>query len=250
MARAIARKFLARLLGRYGYVLREAALPPRGFSAFLEVYRRRAGLPRAVFDIGVGRGTPWLYEAFPDAAFTLVEPLTEFAGDIRDIQNRYDASWHACALGERDGESEILVPETVKTGASLLAREANWAGAAAERGDSVVNPRQVPIRTLDSLAAETALPQVIKLDVEGAELAVLRGGAATLRTTDLVLVEASFMPRYEGGSDLTDLAFHLKQHGFRLAEIVDISTIGSDRLISYVDAAFIRADSRFWQGLS
>jgi len=28
--------------------------------------------PQTIFDVGVAKGTPWLYDAFPDAYFVLV----------------------------------------------------------------------------------------------------------------------------------------------------------------------------------
>ena len=44
-------------------------------------------MPQTVVDVGVGHGTSFLYEAFPDANFMLVEPLVEFEEKMKNICN-------------------------------------------------------------------------------------------------------------------------------------------------------------------
>src|SRR5947199_5134856 len=61
-----------------------------------------------VFDVGVGWGTPELYEAFPQARHILVEPLVEYEPAIQQILDRYDADWVRAAAGaEAGGGSKI-----------------------------------------------------------------------------------------------------------------------------------------------
>jgi hypothetical protein len=45
--------------------------------------------PRTVVDVGAGRGTPQLYEAFPEAYHFLVEPLTEYESDLSKALKPY-----------------------------------------------------------------------------------------------------------------------------------------------------------------
>jgi FkbM family methyltransferase len=49
---------------------------------------------------------------------------------------------------------------------------------------------EVPRTTLDRLAREHGFPAFVKIDVEGAEIDVLRGGADVLRHRPLLLIEA------------------------------------------------------------
>ena len=35
----------------------------------LDNFKKLGFYPKVVFDVGVARGTPWLYESFPDAYF-------------------------------------------------------------------------------------------------------------------------------------------------------------------------------------
>jgi len=147
-----ARRATEWILARRGYVLRRIGQPPRGFRDFLALYRLYGPTPEVVFDIGVGNGTPWLYEAFSDARFVLVEPLTEFAPKIDEILKLYRGQCHYCALGERKGESTIYVPLAGATGSSLLPRDPGWAEYKASQGDPGTTSRVVPVSTLDQLA--------------------------------------------------------------------------------------------------
>lgn len=230
-----------------GYVLKEKAAPPRGFRSFLEVYNRRIGPPKTVFDIGVGRGTKWLYDSFPDAALILVEPLDQFETKIQEIVKARNAIWHRCALSEQAGEVTMLIPRRVPTGASILGRHKEWRELTANQRDTDVVELTVPMQRLDEIAKGAEPPFVVKMDVEGAEVKVLQGGPETIRSASLVIVEASVGPRHAGESDLIDIGTLLKAHGFKLAEIIDMATYGPDKLLNYVDAAFVRADSGFWR---
>jgi len=75
-----------------------------------------------------------------------------------------------CALSDRIGRARF-------------ARAGSGRGRLDARGDA-----EVELRTIDEIASERALrPRCIKIDVEGAELEVLRGGERTLRAHEPVL---------------------------------------------------------------
>lgn len=79
------------------------------------------------------------------------------------------------------GQNNSLVPDF-----EVLARNA----ALADSGAGEVTPREVEVTTLDSYVSRTgAVPDFVKIDVEGFELEVLKGMAAILRSAPVVLVE-------------------------------------------------------------
>jgi hypothetical protein len=76
----------------------------------------------------------------------------------------------------------------------------------------------VEVRTLDGMAGTTLLrPLVIKIDVQGGELEVLRGAEETLLSTDALLIECSFVELYAGQALAHEVIAHLASRGFRLA---------------------------------
>ncbi len=74
----------------------------------------------------------------------------------------------------------------------------------------------VPATTLDQLFPGLPRCDLLKVDVEGAELAVLRGGASLLARTRQVLVEAGDPNSLRHGNSAVDLHRHLESAGFEV----------------------------------
>jgi FkbM family methyltransferase len=246
MLKKTIRTLLETCLSHWNYELKYQQNPPKGYPAFLRTYNSIAAAPGTVFDIGVGRGTPWLYDGFPQSKLVLIEALEDFKPSIDPIREQRNADIFFCALSETEGEVDFHVPFPHPTGASLYARDPKLHALRSKQGRGEVRKRTVSTRPLDSITAAYAPPFVIKIDVEGAELNVLRGAERTLESTDLILAETSVMRRWVGASDLTDVAAYLKPKGFALFDIVELSAIGAQRVLSYVDVAFIRTGADFY----
>src|ERR1700759_2562768 len=154
----------------------------RTLPGVLSHYRELGFAPSVVFDVGVGPGTPELYEAFPDARLVLVEPLEEGRQYFEGVERQRGADTIIAAAGSAPGEVEIFV------------HRAPWCSSifGGLRGDATDGVRRsVPMVRLDDIARERELggPFVVKVDVEGAELEVLSGAPDVLRATELVLLE-------------------------------------------------------------
>lgn len=78
---------------------------------------------------------------------------------------------------------------------------------------------------LDEWAAEQQLPppELIKLDLQGHELAALQGASACLSGGTLaVIVEVNFRNRYAEGCTYHEVDQLLSTHGFRLFRLYEI----------------------------
>ena len=96
------------------------------------------------------------------------------------------------------------------------------------------------ITTLDRIIATESLPQpdLIKLDVQGFEMEVLKGAAATLQRTRWVLGEVSFRVFYEGQVLFSELAGFLATQGFEVCAFGHSMRSGVP--LAQVDALFRR----------
>ncbi len=73
------------------------------------------------------------------------------------------------------------------------------------------------VETLDSVAAEMSEIDLIKIDVQGAEHLVVKGGRKTLKRTRLIWCEVSFRRMYDGSALFNEMYALLNDNGFYLA---------------------------------
>ena len=174
--------------------------------------------PLTVIDVGVGAGTPELYEAFPDAYQVLIEPLAEFLPSLRRIVSEYDGEYHLAAVGESEGEADLIVDTSLALSSFLE--------AARDRPPSKV--RKVPLTTLDGLFRQQAWagPFGLKIDVEGYEHRVINGAKRVLRDTQFVIAETSVSKRYENSVRCDEFIALMLQHGFVVADVLSAGSAG------------------------
>ena len=76
--------------------------------------------------------------------------------------------------------------------------------------------KQVELTTLDKVSKETGItPDILWIDVQGAELMVLNGAKKILKTVNTVFLETSvFEPTYENGTTFAQIYDYLNNFGF------------------------------------
>ncbi|MCX7963243.1 MAG: FkbM family methyltransferase [Candidatus Sumerlaea chitinivorans] len=136
------------------------------------------GITTLFFASRVGpRGTVYAFEPVPD--------LLEKVNDNVRLNNMVNVTTFPYALGDYDGSSELVFfPEA--TGISTMDPEFMIRNLKKHRGVKC----HVVVRKLDSIVQELSLkpPDLIKIDVEGFELQVLRGAEHLLSTHLPVLI--------------------------------------------------------------
>lgn len=210
----------------------------RSLPPILAHYKALGLAPATVIDVGVGMGTPDLYEGFPDARLVLVEPLDEWRPHLEGICEAWSAEVVTAAAGAKSGETRISVHRAPVCSSML----------GAYRGEDAKQEwRTVPMARLDDLAEELALkgPFVLKADVEGAELEVLAGATQVLAETDLVLLELSLFELVPGTPQLHEVLAWMHQHGFVIGELYDGQNRLLDDSLARLDAAFVKEHGRF-----
>ena len=84
----------------------------------------------------------------------------------------------------------------------------------------VVRTERVQTRRLDDLPEITNI-DLLKIDVQGAELDVFRGAERLLKGAVVVYTEVEFLPMYKGQPLFADVDAHLRGLGFRLHGFAD-----------------------------
>ncbi len=177
--------------------------------------------PRTVIDVGANRGQFALDAliAVPGVSVISFEPLESAAAKYRKVLgHRPDVVLHQVALSDSVGEREMHIARQDDC-SSLLPIGRLQESYFPASGLSHVTT--VPVTTLDTVLADSLWPGsvLLKLDVQGAELDVLRGAAMLLAKLDWVYLEVSFVELYEGQPLAAEVDEWLKERGFVLGGI-------------------------------
>jgi FkbM family methyltransferase len=174
--------------------------------------------PAVIYDIGAYRGgwTRLAAEVFPQAQFVLFEANRDHAGELATMGRRHVIA----ALGDKDGGTRgFHVPRQGDvTGASLYVENT------AHYAEPNLQVREVETVRLDTLVARETLPapDLVKIDVQGAELEVLAGASETLRAAGALIVEVSFVDYNKGGPLVAEVIAAIDRLGFRCADLCEV----------------------------
>lgn len=173
---------------------------------------------RTVFDIGANRGqfTAFACRHWPNSIVHCFEPIPNVETELRRLMGSLsNVMVHREALGNRTGEAELHLASR-NDSSSLLPTSPTQTAIFGTQEIGVV---RVPIARLDSLvsAVDIDRPALLKIDVQGFELDVLRGSEAILPVIDAVYVEVSYMELYQGQPRATEIVELLLALGFELA---------------------------------
>lgn len=146
--------------------------------------------PGTLLDAGAHAGAFTLHFAeVKHARVVAFEPLPDVSEALRqELRRRYGGNIpahvqvHSVALGDRPGRATLSIPkvrgDVVKEWASI-AKDFEEIRAALPQGFDEIIHHEVDVWTIDSLALRDVT--AMKIDVEGHELAVVRGATTTIR---------------------------------------------------------------------
>jgi len=223
---------------------------PQGLAADLK--RLFPDGATSVFDVGayVGEFAALVHGAFPKARVWCFEP---FADSYQRIRGRFDGEgWlkvENVALSDRTGAAELIVGDDRSTN-SLVSAVVN---------QGVFQPGAVrvtvPLKTLAACASEllggTPHLSILKVDTEGNDLAVLRGGEDLLRGSaiEAIHVEVMFIEHFKGAAGFLEIGAYLQQFGYRLYSFYDLKKNPQGQL-RYGNALFLSAHRQTFAGVA
>jgi FkbM family methyltransferase len=184
---------------------------------------RDRGFPiQTIIDVGVQHHTRELIRVFPDRKHVLFEPVVEYRDSIARAYAKIDHVLVQAAVGDRPGQVTLQVRtigERQKCSYSTVV-----AGPADAR-----DKRVVTMVTLDGFLSRypQKTPYLLKIDVDGLEMSILRGAPATLRCASAVIIE---VPK----ANLTERISYLEAAGFEIFDLVENC---------YYDTAFSQCDA-------
>jgi FkbM family methyltransferase len=222
--------FFANALSRLPWVKRKAAkLSHR--NALLRL-RALGFVPGTVYDVGAYRGgwTRLAAEVFPETTFVLFEANADNATHLSGLRH------FTVALSAEEGEKPLFVPrEGDATGTSLFRENS----AHYDAGNLMI--RAVATVRLDTLIAAERLPpaDLIKIDVQGAELDVIAGAKTALSRCEALIIELSLAGYNKDAPLIGETLPAVTQLGFRCVDICELHRAGAGNVLQ-ADFLFVK----------
>jgi FkbM family methyltransferase len=173
-----------------------------------------------ILDVGGGQATTAeiFSRYFPNQKVYIFEPIKHNIEAIEKASSR-TLNWNIIhkAVGNQVGTTFINIAQRV-TASSLLDMNANAEGY----GDilQLQNREAIELTTLDHEIRPDTPVLILKMDVQGFELEVLRGGIETLKRTQIVIVEINNHDGYKNAPTYYEIDEFLRQQGFVLQDLL------------------------------
>jgi len=176
-----------------------------------------------ILDIGggIGASLKLFLDSFPDRKIMVFEPVSE---NFKAIKKRFPSSPNIefinCAAGNENAEKQINLASRI-TSSSLLP-------LSADPGSNVFNESNLGktgvetiriVKLDDFLAKNSDEIGIMKIDVQGYEMDVLKGAEFTLQRTDIIVLETNNHEGYSGSAKYFDIDKFLRDHNFTLYNI-------------------------------
>jgi len=233
------KKILRSSFNRLGFDVVSIERSPK--NSLLGLSRLKFG---TIIDVGANQGqfARMISGFFPQAEIYCFEPLSdpfEKLSSWAHTQNHRVKCFNV-ALGDKEGEMDMHLHVQHTPSSSLLAATDVCHSLYPQTREE--NIERIKISTLDNVFGSRVNKMeqhiLLKLDVQGYEDRVLRGGQYFLSQCRAVLLEASLDPLYNGQADFYGLVQILYDAGFRYAGNLD-QTYSKDGRVVFLDAVFV-----------
>lgn len=176
-----------------------------------------------ILDIGggIGASLKLFAENFPDKKIIVFEPVTENFDAIKErFPHNKNIELIKTAVGNEESEIEINIAGRI-TSSSLLQLVADPdSDVFNEKNLGQVRVEKIKIVRLDDVFSDCKDEiGIMKIDVQGFEMDVLKGAESTLGRTNIIVLEVNNHEGYLGSAKYYDIDSYLRNHNFSLYNI-------------------------------
>lgn len=241
------RKQIKQIVSLTGYEIRRKGpigSPRRSvgdMQALLEDLHSRNFAPTAILDVGANN-SEWSRMAksiFPKANCFMVEPQLEMEQPLRSFCEKHPGSKYFLAgAGASSGHMALTIWDDLAGSSFLPATSFELQGMGKQR--------MVPIITLNDLIAsqQIPMPQFVKLDVQGFELEVLKGGSQLFGSVEVFILETSCYRFMEGIPLFHEVVAFMAERGYVIYDFPGFLRRPLDGALGQVDVCFVLEQGR------
>lgn len=200
----------------------------------LQLLKKNGFQPKVVYDIGAfkGRWTSEVQKIFDQAQFFLFEANENFKPFLHDLK----VPFFCALLGDQEGLVTFYVNNT--TGDSVFREQTKF------YQDGKCDEKQVQMTTLNALVQEHGLPlpELIKMDVQGAEMLIIQGSPSIICNAEVVILETKILEYNKEAPLVYEMIALMHELGYRILDVLELHYLPTEEL-NEVDLLFVKNDS-------
>ena len=183
-----------------------------GHSMKLQDVKNIIGDPVAISDIGAHTGQfySWAKDVWPTSVIWMIEANEVHESTLQNVIKDSDDSYVIATLGdtERDVKFYTRSDKPQTEGASYYKESNYW--------DIPHLVKEIPktLQTIDDLFDTDSEFQLVKLDTQGSELDILRGGVNLCKKAKAIILEVSYVEYNEGAPLAEEIINFMKEYGY------------------------------------
>lgn len=199
--------------------------------------------PKLIVDVGanVGAWSEAIIKIVAPQHVIAVEPFSNSFAQMKARLSKYpEVKLVQCAIGAQTGKTKLHSMEDSQWNSLLPVREEVKGHYPTLKGVKERAIVEVDVIRLDDLLQDVQEIDLLKIDVQGGEWAVMDGAIETLKRTKAVFLEVNFVSHYEGDRLFFELDQRMRdQFGFQLHCLANPSHNLNGKML-YADAVYVK----------
>jgi FkbM family methyltransferase len=233
-------RFLNKILHPLGYTLAHVhkIVPRSAEKNWIEKLKIET-----VIDIGSNQGQFIIQcnEIAPGRRYYAFEPISSCYKQLLENTKNINVTAYNLGLSDQQGEVEINISNNVESSSILPMEDLHKESYPESR---FVKKEIVSLARLDEILATDDIKKniLIKMDVQGYEKNVIKGGERILVAASALLIESAFEPFYKEQWLFDDLYTYFNEKGFKFMGFTDQFNSPKTGIPLYADSIFIKKE--------
>ena len=183
-----------------------------GETMRLEEVRDMGIDPTAILDIGAHSGQfyGWVKRVWPNSFIWMVEANPLHERTLENLIRFSDDAYLIAALGDEEREVTFYTrSDKPHTEGNSYYKENNYWDI-----PQLVQESKMTLQKLDNLFEDDSVFDIIKVDTQGSEIDILKGGKDLVSKAQAIILEVSFIPYNDGAPDSQETIEYMNEIGF------------------------------------
>jgi len=187
--------------------------------------RKLGIMPTSILDIGAHSGQfySWAKSVWPQSLIWMIEANHLHENTLKSLTENNNDEYLISALGDMEREVTFYTrSDKPHTEGNSYYEELDYYDI-----QHLVQKSKVTLQRLDDLFTDETEFQLIKMDTQGSELDILRGGENLCKKASVIILEVAFLEYNKGAPNSDEVIDFMKDYGFEQKMSVGEHYIGN-----------------------